>query len=94
MREHSVRSHTGVEVTDDVSLLSRFIEITYMQQTFLALIPMKLRVYEGLRGYARVCEGIRRCTRVCEDMGGYTVVYEGIRGCTKVYEGMRDYAKV
>jgi len=37
MREHSVRSHTGVKVSNDVSLLSRFIEITYMQQTFLAL---------------------------------------------------------
>jgi hypothetical protein len=60
-----VPGHTGVKVTNGGSLLSRFIEITYRQQNFLVLIPIKLRVYEGIRGYERVYEGIRVYARLC-----------------------------
>jgi hypothetical protein len=66
-----VVSHTaGVKVTNDVSLLSRFIEITYMQQNFLTLNPIKLRVCEGIRGYAKVYAGMRMYARVYEGMRG------------------------
>jgi hypothetical protein len=74
MREHSASSHAGVKVTDVVSLLGRFIEITFMQRTFLALIPIKLRECEGIRGYVSI--------------RGYVRVYEGMRGYTRVCEGM------
>ena len=89
-----MRSHTGVEVTNDVSLLSRCIEITYLQQTFLAFIPVKLTVYEGIRGYARVCDGIRGYTRICDGIRGYKRVYVGMRGYKSLYMGMRGYTRL
>jgi hypothetical protein len=46
MREHSVLSQTSVTVINDISLHSKFIEITYIRKTFVDYIPIKLMVYE------------------------------------------------
>jgi len=80
-----VPGHTGVKVTNGGSLLSRFIEITYRQQNFLVLIPIKLRVYEGIRGYERVYEGIRGYTSVCEVMLCFLITHCSLKAYCAIW---------